>query len=175
MDGVVLRSFQVQHLFRVTPRLWTHLDARYGEYSDSNRAESFTGRITFRPGPASSFRLGAAFGFADHRLQSQAYYTPEELRFGRGLLGYTKGSPSGWSVDTAVELGWAQESLRGSRFTAYARGRTVQAWSDRIRSSIAWAFGSSPGYRSWSVLVGLHYGFTDVKAAPPSNSRIRRP
>jgi hypothetical protein len=160
IDGVVLRSLQVQHLFRVTPRLWTQLDARYGEYTDSNRAESFTGRISFRPRSASPFRLGAAFGFIDHRLQSLAYYTPEELRFGRGLLSYAKGNPSGWSVDASVELGWAQESLRGSRFTAYARGRTVLALRERVRSSIAWTFGSSPGYRSWSVLVGLHYGFT---------------
>jgi hypothetical protein len=160
IEGIVLRSFQVQHLFRMTPRIWTQLDARYGEYSDSNRSESFTGRISFRPGRTSPFRLGAAFGWMDHRLQSQAYYTPEELRFGRGLVSYAKASPSGWSADASVELGWAQDSLRGSRFTAYARGRTVQAWSHRVRSSISWTFGSSPGYRSWSVLAGLHYGFT---------------
>ncbi|HEY7697869.1 MAG TPA: hypothetical protein VIE88_05600, partial [Vicinamibacteria bacterium] len=142
-------------------RFWAHLDARYGEYSDSNRREDVTGRVTFRPGSTPSFRLGAAFGWTDTRLQSEAYYTPEELRFGRGILSYSKGFSSGWNVDASVEMGWARDSLRGDRFTAYARGQAVQAWSPRFRSSLGFGFGSSPGYQSWSLTLGLHYGFTE--------------
>jgi hypothetical protein len=122
-------KLQLQHLLRLTPRFWAHLDARYGEYSDSNRREDLTGRLTFRPWSAPSFRIGAAFGWTDSLLQSQAYYTPEELRFGRGLLSYSKGFPSGWNVDASVEIGWARDALRGDRFTAYARQRD-QAWTE---------------------------------------------
>ena len=160
LDGTEVRSYQMQNLLRLTPRFWAHLDARYGEYSDSNRREDLIGRLTFRPWSAPSLRIGAAFGWTDSLLQSRAYYTPEELRFGRGLLSYSKGFPSGWNVDASVELGWARDALRGDRFTAYARGQAVQAWSSRFRSSLGWSFGSSPGYQSWSVALGLHYGFT---------------
>jgi tetratricopeptide (TPR) repeat protein len=160
--GIELRTYQLQHLLRLTPRFWAHLDARYGEYSDSNRREDLTGRLTFRPWSTPSLRIGAAFGWTDSDLQSQAYYSPEELRFGRGLLSYSKGFSSGWNVDASVELGWARDSLRGDRFTAYARGQAVQAWSSRFRSSLGWSFGSSPGYQSWSLTLGLHYGFTEV-------------
>src|SRR3990172_7127456 len=89
-------------------------------------------------------------------------YAREELRFGRGLLSYSKGFPSGWNVDASVELGWARDALRGDRFTAYARGQAVQAWSSRFRSSLGWSFASSPGYQSWSLTLGLHYGFIDI-------------
>jgi hypothetical protein len=160
--GIELRTYQLQHLLRLTPRFWAHLDARYGEYSDSNRREDLTGRLTFRPWSTPSLRIGAAFGWTDSDLQSQSYYSPEELRFGRGLLSYSKGFSSGWNVDASVELGWARDSLRGDRFTAYARGQAVQAWSSRFRSSLGWSFGSSPGYQSWSLTLGLHYGFTEV-------------
>jgi tetratricopeptide (TPR) repeat protein len=162
IDGIELRTYQVQHLLRVSPRFWAHLDARYGEYSDTNRRADLIGRVTLRPWSDPSFRLGAAFGYTDSRLQSQAYYTPEQLRFGRGLLSYSRGFASGWNVDASAELGWARDSLRGDRFTAYARGHAVQAWSSRFRSSFGWSFGSSPGYQSWSVTFGLHYGFTEA-------------
>ena len=161
IQGVELRTYQLQHLLRLTPRFSAHLDARYGQYSDSNRREDLIGRVTFRPWSAPSFRIGAAFGWTDSRIQSDAYYTPEKLRFGRGLLSYSRGFPSGWNVDASVELGWARDALRGDRFTAYARGSAVQAWSSRFRSSIGWSFGSSPGYQSWSLTLGLHYGFAD--------------
>ncbi len=161
LEGVELRTYQLQHLLRLTPRFWAHLDARYGEYSDSNRREDLSGRIMFRPRSTPSFRVGAAFGWTDSRLQSPAYYSPEELRFGRGLLSYAKGFSSGWSVDASIEAGWARDSLRGDRFTAYARGQAVQAWSSRFRSSLGWSFGSSPGYQSWSLALALHYGFTE--------------
>jgi len=160
VDGVELRTYQLQHLLRLTPRFWAHVDARYGEYTDSNRREDLIGRLTFRPWSAPEWRIGGAFGWTDSRLQSQTYYTPEELRFARGLLSYSRGFPSGWNVDASVELGWARDSLRGDRFTAYARGHAIQAWSPRFRSSVAWSFGSSPGYQSWSLQLGLHYGFT---------------
>jgi tetratricopeptide (TPR) repeat protein len=162
VEGIELRTYQAQHLLRVSPRFWAHLDARYGEYSDSNQRMDLIGRVTFRPWSEPSFRLGAAFGFTDSRLQSQAYYTPEHLRFGRGLLSYSRGFASGWNVDASVELGWARDALRGDRLTAYARGQAVQAWSSRFRSSFGWSFGSSPGYQSWSVTFGLHYGFTEA-------------
>jgi len=161
LEGIEVRTYQLQNLLRLTPRFWVHLDARYGEYNDSNRREDLIGRLTFRPWSAPSFRIGGAFGWTDSSLQSQAYYTPEELRFGRGLLSYSKGFPSGWNVDASVELGWAKDALRGDRFTAYARGQAVQAWGSRFRSSLGWTFGSSPGYQSWSLTLGLHYGFID--------------
>jgi tetratricopeptide (TPR) repeat protein len=161
LDGVELRTYQLQHLLRLTPRFWAHVDARYGEYTDSNRREDLIGRISFRPGSAPEWRIGGAFGWTDSLLQSQAYYTPEELRFARGLLSYSRGFPSGWNVDASVELGWARDSLRGDRFTAYTRGHAVQAWSPRFRSSLGWSFGSSPGYQSWSLGVAMHYGLTD--------------
>jgi len=160
LEGVELRTYQLQNLLRLTPRFWAQLDARYGEYSDANRREDLIGRLTFRPWSAPEWRIGGAFGWTDSRLQSEAYYSPEELRFGRGLLSYSKGFPSGWNVDASVELGWARDALRGDRFTAYARGQAVQAWSSRFRSSLGWSFGSSPGYQSWSLTLGLHYGFT---------------
>ncbi len=160
LEGVELRTYQLQHLLRLTPRFWVHVDARYGEYSDSNQREDLIGRISLRPWSAPSFRIGGAFGWTDSRIQSPSYYSPEELRFGRGLLSYSKGFPSGWNVDASVELGWARDALRGDRFTAFARGQAVQAWSSRFRSSVGWSFGSSPGYQSWSLSLGLHYGFT---------------
>ncbi len=162
IESVDLRTYQLQSLLRVTPRFWALLDARYGEYSDSNRRADLTGRLTFRPGSAPEWRIGGAFGYTDSLLQEDAYYTPEDLRFARGLLSYSKAFSSGWNVDASVELGWARDALRGDRFTAYARGQAVQAWSPRFRSSVGWTFGSSPGYQSWSVSFGLHYGFTGV-------------
>jgi tetratricopeptide (TPR) repeat protein len=160
LAGTELQTFQLASLLRLSPRFWAHLDARYGDYSDGNQRADLIGRITLRPWSEPSFRLGVAFGFSDSLLQSDAYYTPEHLWFGRGLLSYSRTFPSGWNVDASVELGWARDALRGDRFTAYARGQAVQAWSSRFRSSLGWSFGSSPGYRSWSLTLGLHYGFT---------------
>lgn len=162
LESVEQTIYQLQNLLRLTPRFWAHLDARYGEYSDSNRRADLTGRLTFRPGSAREWRIGGAFGYTDSLLQSDAYYTPEDLRFARGLLSYSRAFSSGWNVDASVELGWARDALRGDRFTAYARGRAVQAWSPRFRSSVGWSLGSSPGYQSWSVSFGLHYGFTEL-------------
>jgi tetratricopeptide (TPR) repeat protein len=165
LEEIGLRTAQMQNLLRLSPRFWTHLDARYGEYSDGNRRADLTGRVTLRPWSEPSFRLGAAFGFTDSLFQSEAYYTPEQLWFGRGLLSYSKAFPSGWNVDASVELGWARDALRGDRFTAYARGNAVQAWTTRFRSSLGWSFGSSPGYQSWSATFALHYGFTDSQSS----------
>jgi len=30
LDGIEVQSYQMQHLLRLTPRFWAHLDARYG-------------------------------------------------------------------------------------------------------------------------------------------------
>jgi tetratricopeptide (TPR) repeat protein len=161
VQGIELRTYQLQHLLKLSPSVWAQLDARYGEYSDTNQREDWIGRITFRPG-SSAFRIGGAFGWSDTLFATPLYYAPEELRFARGVLSYAKGSSSGWSLDASVELGWARDSLRGDRFTAYARGSAVQTWSSRFRSSVGWSFGSSPGYQSWSVLLGAHFGLTGV-------------
>jgi hypothetical protein len=139
-------------------RVSIQLDGGHGDYSDGNARDDLAGRLTFRPWTSQGLRVGVAAGWTDSRLQSELYYTPEELRFGRGLLSYGRSFSNGWSLDTSVELGWARDTLRGDRFTTYARGRSIQAWSSRFRSSLDWGYSSSPGYRSWSFGFGLHYG-----------------
>jgi hypothetical protein len=160
LQAIDVRSVQLQQSLHLGPRFSVSVDGRYGRYSDSNERADFVGRLSFRPWQTSEWRLGASFGYTDTLLQSDAYYTPEDLRFARGLLAYAKAFPSGWSVDSSVELGWARDSLRGDRFTAYARGQAISAWSSRFRTSVGWSLSSAPGYRSWSVVLGLHYGFT---------------
>jgi hypothetical protein len=170
LDGILQDSYRLQHLLRLSNRLWLQVDARYAEYSDGNEREDFVGRISFRPWSAPGWRVGGSGGWTDSRDQSQAYYTPAELRFGRGLLSYSRSFPSGWNLDASVELGWARDTLRGDRFTAHARGRAVQAWSSRFRSSIGWSFSSSPGYQSWSLSLGLHYGLFTASGEPGQSS-----
>lgn len=102
--------------------------------------------------------MGVAGGWTDTRLQSDLYYTPEELRFGRRLVSYARSFSNGWYLDSSVELGWARDGIGSDRFTAYARANAIQAWSSRFRSSLDLTYANSPGYRSWSLGFGLHYG-----------------
>ena len=95
----------------------------------------------------------------DTGFQTPIYYTPEELRWARGILAYRKRWATGWRFEVEAGLGLASDLLRGRRLTSHLSGRAEQVWADRVHTLLEGRYSSSPGYRGWGFGGVIQLGF----------------
>jgi hypothetical protein len=118
-------------------------------YDDGNVRLDFRAAVRRVLSPWPEWRLGLAITRSDTRVQSNRYYTPEDLTVGRGIVAYRRRWASGWELSGEAGAGWADEALRGDRLVSDTAVEAVQAWTERIQSRLGWDYSRSPGYQSW--------------------------
>jgi len=153
------RSAGLRYLLRFTPEWYAHLHLLYKSYEDGNERIDFRSAIAYKLPARPEWRAGALFTRSDTRFQSDRYYTPAELNVGRAFLSYRKVWGSGSILEAEGGGGLAEDTLRGTRWTGYGEVKSVQVWTDQVRSSLGWEYSRSPGYHSWTLEAMAHYRF----------------
>lgn len=146
-------------LLRLSPSLNAVFDQGYARLDDGNERRDLSGRLVLRPRWGRGLGFGAAAGWSDTLFQSDLYYSPEEVRWARGVLSHQHSWGAGWQLETEIGLGLAEDELRGRRRTLHLAGRAGQAWGGRVRTFLEGRYGSSPGYESWGFGGALQLRF----------------
>lgn len=157
--GLQTRNGGFRYRLRLTSQWRGDVDFLYRSYEDGNERTDFRTGLSYQLLAWPGWRVGAAFTRSDTRFQSDRYYTPAGLNVGRATLSYRKAWDSGTLLEGEGGIGLAEDTLRGTRWVGYGEIKSVQAWTDQIRSSLAWDYNRSPGYRSWTVEAMAHYRF----------------
>lgn len=157
--GVQADTLGLSSSFRLGSRVSVSGNAAYARLSDGNERRDVVGRLSLEPGWATGLGLGAAVGWSDTGFQTPIYYTPEELRWARGILAYRKRWATGWRFEAEAGLGLASDLLRGRRLTSQLSGRAEQVWGDRVHTLLEGRYSSSPGYRGWGFGGAMQLGF----------------
>jgi tetratricopeptide (TPR) repeat protein len=157
--GLKSRAYSGSALLRLSSRWLLQLDAAHRRYEDTNMRESVSARLAYRPRALRGVHLGLGAGYSDTTLQSALYYTPEALQQFRAFVGFRRRSLSGWLVDTEAAGGWADDRLRGRRWTRQGYLRTGHAWGAHLLSTVEAQYSASPGYSGWGAGASLYCGF----------------
>ncbi len=157
--GLQSRGYTASYLVRPGPEWDGSVYGSQRFYDDGNARLDLRAAVRHALPPWPQWRLGLGISRSDTRVQSNRYYTPEDLIVGRGIVSYRRRWASGWEVSGEAGLGWADESLRGNRLVGDAAVEAVQAWTERIQSRLGWDYSRSPGYQSWLLegSVGLRF------------------
>lgn len=147
--GLQSRGYTAAYLVRPAPQWEGSVFGSQRSYDDGNARIDLRAAIRHTLPPWPQWRLGLGISRSDTRVQSNRYYTPEDLIVGRGIAAYRRRWASGWELSGEAGLGWAEETLRGNRLVSDAALEAVQAWTERIQSRLGWDYSRSPGYQSW--------------------------
>ena len=153
------RSFGARYLLRLTPQWYGHFHFLHHSYEDGNDRSDFRAALSYKLLTLPDWRVGGVYIRSDTRFQSDRYYTPAGLNVGRTMLSYRHLWDSGSLLEGEGGIGLAQDNLRGTRWVSYGEIKSVQAWTDRVRSSLGWEYSRSPGYQSWSLEALVYYQF----------------
>lgn len=153
------RNLGARYLLRFTPQWYGHFHLLYRSYEDGNERTDFRAALSYKLLAWPDWRVGAVYIRSDTRFESDRYYTPAGLNVGRAMLSYRHLWDSGSLLEGEGGFGLAEDTLRGTRWVSYADINSVQAWTDRVRSSLGWEYTRSPGYQSWSLEALVHYRF----------------
>jgi len=157
--GIQSENWAARAALRPSPRTLLALDAGYGRFDDGNERRDLAAQLVIQPRGLGGLGFGAAGGWNDTLFQSEAYYSPEDVRWGRALLSYRHGWGAGWRLEGEVGMGLATDALRGRRRTLHGSARAVQVWGEHVRTLFEGRYGSSPGYEGWGVEGSLQLGF----------------
>jgi peptidoglycan/xylan/chitin deacetylase (PgdA/CDA1 family) len=159
LAGIQAERYAGHATLRFSPAVLAAFDQSYARLDDGNERRDLSGRLLFRPRWGHGLGLGASAGWSDTRFQSRLYYSPEQVRWARGIVSQQTRWGSGWQLDLELGLGLADDALRGRRRTLHAAGRAGQAWGRRVRTFLDGRYGSSPGYEGWGFGGGLQLRF----------------
>jgi len=159
LQALQAEKYAAHTSLRFSPSVQVLFDHGYARLDDGNERHDFSGRLVVRPRWGHGLAVGAAAGWSDTLFQSTLYYTPEQVRWARGVLSHQYRSGGGWLLETELGLGLAEDELRGRRRTLHAAGRAGQAWGSRVRSFLEGRYGSSPGYEGWGFGGALQLRF----------------
>jgi hypothetical protein len=122
------------------------------------RGDAFV-RLLLEPGWTPGFGAGVAVGGSDTAFQASSYYTPERLRWVRGIVAYRRSWATGWRFEMEAGLGLAHDDLRGRRPTGHITSHAEQVWGDHLHTLLEARYSSSPGYRGWGFGGLVQLGF----------------
>jgi tetratricopeptide (TPR) repeat protein len=147
--GLQSRGYAASYLVRPAPEWDASVFGSQRYYDDGNARIDLRATVRRNLLSVPYWRLGLGITHKDTRMQSDRYYTPEDLTEGRGIVAYRRRWDSGWEFSGEAGLGWAREALNGDRLVSDAAVDTLQAWTERIQSRLGWSYSRSPGYQSW--------------------------
>lgn len=153
------RNLGARYLLRFTPQWYGHFHLLYRSYEDGNERTDFRAALSYKLLTWPDWRVGAVYIRSDTRFQSGRYYAPAGLNVGRAILSYRRMWDSGTLLEGEGGIGLAEDTLRGARWVSHAEIKSVQVWTDGIRSSLGWEYSRSPGYDSWSLEALVYYQF----------------
>jgi tetratricopeptide (TPR) repeat protein len=153
--GLQADRYAAQASVRFSRLVSASVDAAYDRLDDANERRDVAGSVLLKPRFGHGLGLGAAAGWSDTLFQSPLYYTPEELRWARGVVAYSGRWGAGWSLESQLGLGVASDTIRGNRRTLSATAKAGQVWGDRVRTLLEGRYGNSPGYSSWGATASL--------------------
>ncbi len=157
--GLRSENYAAQAGLRLSPSVRAAFTGIWGRSNDGNERADLTGRLVFQPRWGRGLGLGAAFGWNDTSFQSEAYYSPENVRWTRGLLSYRRQWGGGWILEGEVGLGMSVDDPNGSRRTVHASGRAGQAWGSAFRTLFEGNYSNAPGYEGWGFGGGFQVRF----------------
>jgi tetratricopeptide (TPR) repeat protein len=157
--GLQSRGYVGSYLVRPVPGWDGSVFGSQRFYDDGNERMDLRAAIRHTLSPWPQWRLGLGVSYNDTRVQSDRYYTPEELIVGRGIVAYRRRWVSGWEVAGEGGLGVADDAIRGNSVVSDAAIQTVQAWTERFQSRLGWDYSRSPGYQSWLLEGSVSWRF----------------
>jgi tetratricopeptide (TPR) repeat protein len=149
--GIRQESYSAQAGLRLSPTVRGAFAWAFGRFDDRNERRDLTGRLVFQPRWGRGLGFGAAAGWSDTRFISDAYYSPDDVRWARGLLSYRRQWGAGWMIEGEVGLGMAVDDPNGRRRTLHAAGRAGQAWGEGFRTFLEGSYSDAPGYDAWGL------------------------
>jgi len=156
-----LHSQRYNASYRVlfTPEWRGRTGLAYQDYEDENKRINYWARITHTLNAWPGWQLGGTFDYTNTKFDSDAYYTPEDLYTGRGIIFYHHTFDAGLTVGGELGFGLDQDKFQKTMGSNHQKLRLIHAWNPKIKTDLGIDFSNATRYQSKSFDASLHWLF----------------